>query len=279
VYTSSDYFNVSKIDTSTGNVSWTYEQDTSTYSEVDIGLVRESETRVITGDTSRLWAINKSTGAREWVDADAMLPAHVGNSIVLFRGAGVVAVDAASGDRLWNNSDVDGNLYEAVIAGDSIYVSNTYGSIVSLDKGSGSVEWSVGGVDNKYRLANHEFDGVLFASARPGSELIAVDVGNGDVLWNYSTGGYVVSAATEDGDWLFVSSTDSSNVTASVYGFDTPSLSFDGVSSGDGTDDGVSSGDGTDDGVVGVGNESGSGGIVLVIVALLGGAAYVRFYD
>lgn len=269
VYVASETDNVTALNPETGNESWQHTpSDTYTSSEIlTLHNDEQNNNVVVEGfNNDRTWAVNKSTGAQEWSESGDLNAVTVDDGVMAFeKSDSLHLIDTETGDSEWVSSESVSFLKQVEISSDTVYVSDY--DVVAFDRDDGSVLWEHSG---DRILANTEFDGVVFASADEGSELVALDAMNGDELWSYSVEGVIVDRATESGDWLFTGSTDTANATASMLGFDTAALGFEATGGGGG-----GGGGGTGGGFDGDGG--GGFGPVVVAVLVAGGAfAYLR---
>ncbi len=103
----------------------------------------------------------------------------------------VVALDVSNGHRLWSHRmrpehTRDRNAIGGGVAaeGGRVFVTTGYGTLVALDANTGDQVWSVQG-DAPFHSAPTVLNARVYAVSND-SQLLAVDAGDGRILWNYS---------------------------------------------------------------------------------------------
>lgn len=112
-------------------------------------------------------------------------------------------------------------LLSPAVVGDSVFVGDTNGSLLKLDRLSGSVEWQTS-LSGAVHYAPTYVDGTLYVGTRAG-DVHVLDAESGDEVWSQPLEGEVMPPAV-DGDRLFVATTVSENEARfKLYAFDAES--------------------------------------------------------
>lgn len=196
IYVSLGYGKVAALDAATGGVIWTQQLDatgsgTPTVSGKLLYLVAGDDTG---------WAINKDTGRIAWqitasssvnnvlgapapaiTDSLAIFAFGSGEVLAVFKNGGLSRWDASvtgtrQGYSLSSVSDVTG---PPVVRGNTVYVGNHSGRIVSLDTGNGDRNWTAtdGALSAVWPVGNSVF------AVSDRNELIRLDAANGQRIW------------------------------------------------------------------------------------------------
>jgi outer membrane protein assembly factor BamB len=177
-------------------------------------------------DSGELFALNASSGAVVWRQTlqgqfFVSSPTVVGN--VLYVGVGfytpyytgaVYAINALTGQVLWNNANVHAIQTAPTVANGLVYVADDFGVISALDTSAGQIQWSYNtnvstGVGSAGALAN----GILYMGV--GQFLFALNASNGTVLWRQETSQYIASSPAVQNGVVYINSAD-----GGVYAFD-----------------------------------------------------------
>lgn len=164
----------------------------------------------------RFWSFDKRTGEVRWVSLPGNRPwsdantqgtpvvAEVGGRRLLIGGGAdgwIYAMDVATGAPVWEfELSKAGINVTPVVVGDTVYVAHseenvdsaTMGRVVAIDgTGSGNITasgeiWRADSLGIGFSSPLHH-DGVLYVVDNP-SNLIALDAGNGEVLWELNVG-------------------------------------------------------------------------------------------
>ncbi|WP_377559013.1 carboxypeptidase regulatory-like domain-containing protein [Ornithinibacillus salinisoli] len=192
-----DRGNIVVLDQHTGEEIWTIgtgNTNRSTPTVVD-GVVY-----VAGGGDYSIHAIELETGMKKWtaeVDYPAVYEAPIYHDGVLYissymdENAKTIALDAETGNQIWEQEIGDGAFFGAVLGSDSLYV-GTYDSktLSSLALEDGSINWQVT-LESEGFPANPVFkDGVIYASTsnfdNESGTLRAFDSETGEELWSAS---------------------------------------------------------------------------------------------
>jgi outer membrane protein assembly factor BamB len=124
---------------------------------------------------------------------------------------GASAVDAETGDVLWNYQL--GFLNEAfgslTVGEDKVYLGDTTGSLVALDRSDGSVEWNFSPGAASFMSAPTLVDDTLYAGQGfAGALLFAVDAEDGSEIWSLGDTGDIFTTPAVFGNLLYVGSVD-----------------------------------------------------------------------
>jgi outer membrane protein assembly factor BamB len=104
----------------------------------------------------------------------------------------VHALDAETGDVIWQ-SDVGGSVSDKpILNGDLIYVGSFDKQLHALDKATGESRWTVPAEGSVWGAPAIDGDTVFFVDLN--GNAYAVNAETGDLQWRYSTGDYVVAA-------------------------------------------------------------------------------------
>lgn len=171
------------------------------------GSLTAQKNQQVTGDV--LWHLaprgTVSNAEYAWVfdsvEPLSVSPSVSGDEIFLISGTNtstgrVQALQASSGDQIWEvplNSIAD---YPPTVAGDSVFVGTRSGAVLNLDRETGVLQWSF---DGQASISGPAIvlDGVLYAGA---SSVYALDVATGKVRWRHKVGDRVVwPLAVDDG--------------------------------------------------------------------------------
>jgi outer membrane protein assembly factor BamB len=146
----------------------------------------------ITGKNAITYALNLRTGAVLWqysirnafsaaAGAPRSTASLVGNRLFLGYGAGILALNATTGQKVWSSQEVNGR---------------TQGIVSSP---------AVGGADGDRAAFAGDFDGIIFG----------FEASSGERLWSYDTGALIYSSPAISAGRLFITGT-----TGSLYAFD-----------------------------------------------------------
>ena len=149
-----------------------------------------------------------STGM-EWAyetrNALVSSPAVVGNRVFISTENGhIIALDAATGEGVWEYSGSSPSRSTPVVAGDLVVAALRSGEVVALDRSSGTLVWTVH-LESLVYAPPIAVDGTAYVATIEG-ELIALDISNGNRRWGFKTGERIVSrVAYEQGSLAVVS--------------------------------------------------------------------------
>ena len=149
-----------------------------------------------------------STGmewAYETPKAMVSSPAVAGNRVFISTENGhVIALDAATGEGVWEYSGSSPSRSTPVVAGDLVVAALRSGEVVALDRSSGTLVWTVH-LESLVYAPPVAVDGTAYVATIEG-ELIALDISNGNRRWGFKTGERIVSrVAYEQGSLAVVS--------------------------------------------------------------------------
>ena len=190
VYAGSHEGFVYALDAQTGDLLWRFEADDQLGPPPQV-----SGGVVLVEDLGKLYALDASTGDLLWSDQSA--GAGVVHSPVLSGGTvymssagredrfGVRAIDAVSGDGLWESglhrSSSIPLLFPVTASGDNLYVSDE-SQVHALDSTTGNLAWSFDAGD-VVQGPPTAFDGVVYLQSY--SAVFAVGESTGELFWSY----------------------------------------------------------------------------------------------
>lgn len=196
VYTTSGDGTVSALDAATGAVRWRFQTGGSI--RFDHAVV--DGTVFAANGSGRLVALDAATGRMKWsrrINVDSDLVVVAGRVYVWarnpawFGGAEVVALNGASGKRLWTfQPDGDVLTPDPVLAGSVVHAGSDHGVVYALDAASGAQKqrFQVGGGRDHTYLARA--GGVVYAASADG-EVQALEAASGKVRWSSRIDGVV----------------------------------------------------------------------------------------
>ncbi|MGH2561662.1 MAG: PQQ-binding-like beta-propeller repeat protein, partial [Thermomicrobiales bacterium] len=129
-----------------------------------------------------LIALDAATGERLWSAPDNQARPAVADGAVYTKWAEVVyAHDATTGEQRWRAQPTRSSFStDTIVAGDLVYAGDQDGIVVALDAASGDVRWTVAAGTWIEEIAAGE--GILYAITNEGA-LIALDAASGAELW------------------------------------------------------------------------------------------------
>ena len=131
-------------------------------------------------------------------------PATDGNFIYAGSNDGYVyALDAATGQDVWQFQTHSPIEVAPVVAGDTVYVGST-GTLYALDKLTGAPRWQF---ETDVSAAPTVAGDRLYAPGQDG-HLVAIDVQTGQERWRFATGGALASSPVVAGNTVYVGSRD-----------------------------------------------------------------------
>ncbi len=144
-------------------------------------------------------------------------PASDGTRVFFAVGKDVFAVDLQSGSKVWHYT-ADGLVQGSLAVEQGLVVLATApvgtdtrtgvgGSVLALSTDSGKLRWQMRKTEAGFRSSPVIFEGKVFIGCDD-SNLYALDLMTGRVLWQQSTGGCILGAASVDNDRVFIASTD-----------------------------------------------------------------------
>jgi outer membrane protein assembly factor BamB len=162
---------------------------------------------IIGGFDHKLYSINPTTKAQNWVFADAK-DRYIGSVLVVGdvvyapnSDYKLYAVSLKSGSLQWSFT-ADQSLWATPATdGKNIYFGTLGGRFYSVDAATGKMVWKVT-VDNAVLGSPVVKDGVLYITAYSG-QLIALDAATGKSLWSQTVAGRIWSGPVLDGDHLY----------------------------------------------------------------------------
>ncbi|HVL87045.1 MAG TPA: PQQ-binding-like beta-propeller repeat protein [Candidatus Thermoplasmatota archaeon] len=162
------------------------------------------------GGAGRLHALRAADGADVWPPFSTPRIVHASPAVAEGRvyfaheGGEVVALDAATGTRVWNRT-LGGDVYSSpTVAEGLLYVGAYDHAVYALNASTGAVAWqrSTGGlVDSTPAVSG----GVVYVGSWD-HRLYAWDAQTGAPRWNVSTGGAIVSDPSVAGGVVYVGS-------------------------------------------------------------------------
>jgi outer membrane protein assembly factor BamB len=212
---------------SNGELIWDYKDDSAykiTSCAVKNGVVffgALSDNTAFTNQTTYVSALNASSGAllkTYNLQGEPTASPILVSDLVLFSGGSynggcILTLNSSSLDLFWEYT-VDAWAYNPVVANGFVYfyvtasMSGTYGPLYALDVNNGNEIWSA---PNCERLLNADpkiVNGILYSGyyfnfpERYG--LNAFDASNGNLIWNYTTNGFVTQPIVGNGVVYFV---------------------------------------------------------------------------
>jgi outer membrane protein assembly factor BamB len=183
----------------------------------------------ISGTIKAIWMKN---GTERWT-YDAPNPVHsspvIDNGVIYagvndYQGTGAVAVDALTGEEIWNASIPDFVSASPIVLGNSVYVACQNGILYCLTTSDGTQRWTFtadrgilyGSIAEKDNLLYFGIEG----DTDDNGKVYAVDASTGIEEWNRTIVGSVWSSPTVSGeDVLFSSAGDKSVGISSRKGF------------------------------------------------------------
>ncbi|MDX1615355.1 MAG: PQQ-binding-like beta-propeller repeat protein [Candidatus Promineifilaceae bacterium] len=114
----------------------------------------------------------------------------------------VHALDAADGREIWNQQLGGAVSDRAALNSGLVYVGAFDGTLYALDRDSGEVQWTAEAERSIWAAPVYSDGTVFFVDA--GGELRAVSAASGELRWSKSLGNFVVATPLVLGDTLFV---------------------------------------------------------------------------
>lgn len=132
-------------------------------------------------------------------------PAIAGNRVFVSTEDGrIVALDAGTGEGIWEYSGGSPSRATPVVAGGLVVAALRSGEAIALDRSSGTPVWTVK-LEGLVYAPPIAIDGTVYVATIEG-ELIALDISNGKRRWSFKTGERIVSrVAYEEGSLAVVS--------------------------------------------------------------------------
>ncbi len=132
----------------------------------------------------------------------ARSPAIAGSVVYLQTGDGMVtALDAPTGQVLWQNADTGTVENTPAVAGETLYLTTISGELVALDRATGAEQWRFG-----ERLAPEGMpivvDGVVYMGSDD-NKVYAINGATGKALWNATISGPLWRSLTIGGGLIF----------------------------------------------------------------------------
>lgn len=208
---------VEALDNRAGTKLWRTELD----AQINAGP-GDGDNLLLLGGDAEVLALAKSDGSLHWrtaVSSEVLgIPQRLGNVVVAHSVDGnITAIDAASGERLWQHRESVPTLSlrgtaDPVLLDGVALVGTAGGKVVALSLADGSVLWEmlvaeprgrtelerVVDVDAELAVA----DGVVYASSFQGN-LVAIALSSGQMLWSRDIA--TVAAIALDRQYLYVS--------------------------------------------------------------------------
>ena len=143
---------------------------------------------------------------------DTDLPMFSSPAVVdgtLYLGSGdsrVVALDADTGELLWERGVLGPIDSSPAVAGDSVFIGLRDGTVLSLNKDSGELQWEfpTGGI---FATSPVVLEGILYIGSGDG-KLYTLDAQTGQARWSYQTDGHIASDPAINDDIVAVLSQD-----------------------------------------------------------------------
>jgi outer membrane protein assembly factor BamB len=182
------------------------------------GLIYQNQLYIGGGD-GFFYALSIATGQTKWsapIRSEGLgAPAEKDGIIYFLSGAGTVyALNADTGEQQWVYTRQDPSSLtirgasEPTIDGDKLYIGMSDGTLVALNRKTGSLIWEKYlGQTPKFRDVDSKpvlWKGKLYVSSFDGL-LYCLDPADGRVFWTYGSGG--VTPVTISGDKVYFSST------------------------------------------------------------------------
>jgi len=211
IYISPIWSNLYAMDASTGALRWTAPASGPPYTGPSVvnGVVY-----AIGGD-GYIEALDALTGVTLWsyfVDNTGYGEAPVvANGVVYVAssnnqgGNAIYALDAGSGKLVWKYPTGQNFFYTSLsLANGVVYDVDYSGNLYALDAGTGALLWDISnaGSDAAPVIAN----GVIYVG--PGRSIYARKASTGEIIWQYTTGGYVFGSPAVANGVVYVTAFD-----------------------------------------------------------------------
>jgi outer membrane protein assembly factor BamB len=182
------------------------------------GRLATDETRVYAAVNDTLFAVNLETGKQHWTlqQGDGWLSPALAEG-VLYAGnldGSVYAIDAGSGDVVWQFQPDDAPLAETywsgpAIADGTVYIGNTNQIVFAIDAADGSEQWRFATEDwataDPVAVGDLLYFGVgTHIGAQAPRPLYALERATGRELWQFPTTGLIEHAACASAGRLYV---------------------------------------------------------------------------
>lgn len=159
-----------------------------------------------------LHAVDADSGERLWEFTEN---GGVGSSPSLHEGTlyfgsfdnNVYAVDSESGEEIWSFETGDRIASSPAVDGERVYIGSWDNSLYALDLDDGSLSWSYSTDDRLYASNVTATEDAVYFGSHDGY-LRAVEPEDGTLVWEFETGGRVRSGATLVGDTVYFGSWD-----------------------------------------------------------------------
>ncbi|MEV0146488.1 MULTISPECIES: PQQ-binding-like beta-propeller repeat protein [unclassified Nonomuraea] len=209
VYATSGDGTVSALDAATGAVRWRYR----TGGSVQDGHVVAHGTVYAAGGTGRLVALDTGTGRPRWsrkITVSGRLVVAAGRLYLWSRHpvwsskAELVALDAASGKRLWSFEPAGDVLTpEPVLAGDVVLTGSDHGVMYALDPATGTEErrYRLGADDDRILLLRA---GTTVYATSSNGDVTALNAVSGEVRWRSRVTGAISFRPVVAGGTVYV---------------------------------------------------------------------------
>ena len=167
------------------------------------GIVVDAEGTVYAGTNTGIWAYSES-GSQKWKSAEAYAVTERGGSLAIHDGilyavlkakGGCVALDAATGNELWQYETSENDCYHPVVDTEgNVYFCEKNGYVYSVSK-SGSLRWK-GADKSGYTYSGFALgsDGKAYISQYAGDKnLVSFDMATGSMSVVYAIGAQTMS--------------------------------------------------------------------------------------
>jgi outer membrane protein assembly factor BamB len=207
------------LNASTGKVIWkqytgaaiTFSSPAVAYGMVYVGNAQDTE---YLKSSATVCAFNASTGAPIWYYTPTPGIYTMDSSPCVVDGRvyfgsyddNVYALDALTGEKLWNYTTGGYVSSSPAVAYGKVYVGSDDNKIYCLDETTGALLWdhpTGSWVSSSPAVA----DGMIFVGSYD-NETYALNANTGDVVWSYTTGGPVVSSPAVADGVVYVDGTD-----------------------------------------------------------------------
>lgn len=208
-----DRSEIHAVNTETGTQKWEKQVRTRVGATLTV-----TESRIFVAGDKKLYSLDPETGNTQWIydmpgESNDVWPSAAvanGNVYVGTDYDGLCAVDAETGEELWNAESVleENTGFVSIdatptVAGDTIYLS-IVSFIVALDADTGEFKW-------KYKMNSYVkntptvADGVVFVPSWD-NHLRGIDAETGELLWDFEAPDYVSVSPTVSDGVLYVAS-------------------------------------------------------------------------
>ena len=218
---------VVSLESATGKLLWTFLGSDAPFTMPTLGAVG-SDTLYVGSMDGCLYKLSASTGAPVWstcrmggtVEHAVALTRFRGVDLILaslLEGGTLLAMDAATGSRVWAHAT--GDLLSATptisATGDAVIVGSFTGEVLALSLESGEVQWkfNTGGAVHAMAAVAVGGKGDVIIGSGNGT-CFCLEGATGGLLWSHTVGSPIRSSAAVAADGMVIFGSDSGAVTA-----------------------------------------------------------------